>query len=202
MEYLSHSANQRHIGVIVLEEFVGLLASEDFIRTASTGQGFPTFMQVQWHDPGQRREEGLHLLYGKYQFERQREYSLHLFGFPDALYRNFLLSDLQFPVTLMGFVLIVKCSKDFLWRDVDMQTFEQRKMDPTRSGLAWVKITGLPFVIAATGQESQVITMDQLRGLLDLEPQIPIIPCSSKFDEDHIHLILSALVERIESGGQ
>ena len=69
----------------------------------------------------------------------------------------------------------------------------------------------MPFVVVFIKPEAApAIAEDEMLDLLELEPHIPVISCSSELSEDKVHIsfdredieqVLLALVEQIEAEG-
>ena len=187
------SLNRKNIGILVLEEFIGDLRS--FMRAACPQTDFPNTVYVRWQDPSKRGEDGIHMYYGRV---LQKEYEVHLFSPPEALSRDFAVSDLQFPVRIYGSVLIMGSDVSF---PGDQALYESVEKNPKVSALAWIRIHHLPFVIAALNSStSSSVSLEQLRYLLNLEAYVPIVSCPSEFDANHVDHLLSILIEQIEAG--
>ena len=169
-------------GVFVIEESIGVDYTE-FIHVACPEQEFPTHIYTKWRDPSGKREQGIHLLYGKYE-----RFNIHLFGLPQSLIRNFTVNDLEVPYEVRGFVLIIKVRGNEPYEEL-------RNMpdDPLFSGLAWIRKHGLPFVIVILNKNRRALQPSQVQNILSLNTQVSSIAILSSLDATSIGSVLSTL---------
>lgn len=188
--------SSRSAGVIVLSEFIDLRDSF-FIREIVPD--FPQFVYVKWRNPSQHREEGIHLIHGQYSDSPLEGYDFHLFALPEALVRDYLVRDLQFPVNVLGAICIIDFS---LWRGLIDQEGGLGNIckDPRTSGIAWTRANHLPFVVATIiGKNNASFSVDEVRKLCELESDIPVHLSSKSFDKENVRLLLSILAQQIRA---
>jgi hypothetical protein len=232
------SPDNEEIGVLVLTQFffgadwdfVKLACFHEKSTSSISG------ICVKWHNPDQHPEGDMSFFSCEYTWLHPQKYKTTLLGIPHSLAQDFLLSDLQFPFGVAGCVLIVDLHQAFSTRE-DLSTlkprdqytpeqwnelqekspgaaewiaadFEERLNFWRMGGIAWIRKNELPFVVVFIEPEAPAIVEDEMRELLELEPHIPVISCSSELNEDRVHIsfdrkdierVLLALVEQIEA---
>jgi hypothetical protein len=217
----THPADISDIGILVLDEFIGLQDSE-FIRVACQHLDFPNYVYAKWRDLSlQERMEGVDpkwldiewrdrpeipLLYGDYRLILNREYHLHLYTLPEALRGSFLLADILFPVSIRGCVLIVNYN----------YAVSQPLASNILFGLEWIKKSRMPVVVAITyqkipdisfndagititGHDISIMPMDQIRDQFGIDLPIPVFLCQNGIAHEVVKGILLGLVEQIEA---
>lgn len=192
----NESQQRKSIGILIVEENVGL-AYTDFIRAACPNQAYPTHVFIKWGDSSRRQEEGVHLLYGSYGELANTHYDIHLFGLPQALLRNFSIGELEFSIKTCGYIVLVEDVEDIL--SLDVQKLNAYRNDPLMSGLTWVRNQNSPVAVISIAHENTRIDERQLRNILSLPIQTPLIVSSKNIDKQQIEQILWSLIRQIET---
>ena len=111
--------------------------------------------------------------------------TVHLFGFPPTLSRDFTLEDLQFPMDFvqMGFIVIL---------DMAMPQAHENT-DPRRSAYTWACSHNLPLVVV-TGSRAPD---EELRSVMELRTSTPICRYSASFDGQVVQDVLRHLVRQM-----
>lgn len=174
-------ATAKDLGILVLDEFVRLEAAS-FIEFICQSKKYIPNQYIRWRDPKTRQEEGFNVCYGQCDIVAiGQSVNLHLFDLPASLTPDFNLSDLIFPVEIDGCLLIANRHFGHMLWNRDKANSVQRSRNILFSWLAWIRTQKKPFLVATTGMESLVLTIEQLRDYLDLDPQIPIWEIPSQF---------------------
>lgn len=203
------ATDTRRIGVFVLAEFK-LLEDSKFIKAICPPARHPNVIEVRFARPYPISPmlppiESLPFkttICGKLP---RRKYEVHLYSLPPSAPKGFLLSDLEFPVAIAGFVLIVNLHSAVSARLNWPETMARLRRDipfeeAIRKGkIRWIREQQLPFVIAATDPTPLAISLDELRDLFDLDPQVPVISLPARFRRKDVERVLLALVEQIEA---
>lgn len=202
--------NDKMIGVLVLAQFAGAAEAGQFVEAACCGKlSVLTDVEFIGRPPGWLHQESIPFRSTRWaSWPWARVPSLHLFAFPSSLPLDSSLSNLRFPVRVVGFVLIVNLHSAFSVRALHQGMVERlettipfeeamREAGP----LGWVRKHGLPFVVAATDATPPAISLDELRVLCDLGPRVPIVPCYAGFGRRSVKRVLLALADRIKAEG-
>lgn len=209
--YLSVEAKDNNDIGILIRDFGSIFQGTDFIRVASLSpQEILPLVQVKWRNPinfWQRifatknvhpaiklYRKGFGLAYGR--CDRHPPYRLHFFKFGETARLNFPLNDLLFPIKLKGFLWIIDIQIILLLQQDKQSLLGDRK---EFGAITWTREQQLPFVIAVTGSQNPLLSVDEIRTILSLEKEMPIIPCPSKFDSVHVEHVLSALLGQMSA---
>jgi hypothetical protein len=188
-------------GILAEGEFTPFTVGP-FIRAVSDPPD-PAHLFLKWKKPETRPRAGLYNYYNNCTgFKPKR--CVHVFGVPEALRRDFLVTDLDYPVKIVGLILIVDGEQfgwnQDIWKEKGITLIDDTNRSKIFSGLAWLKKQNLPMVIAAPGFNKS--NVENLRMLLGVGPQTAIIPGPPRtedFEFDNLHVIktISQLVEQI-----
>jgi len=174
------TGTKRTIGILVLAEFK-LLEDDEFIKAACSHAKRPSVIEVKFTKPHPRSAplspiESLPFNSATYTGLSPRKPRVRLYGLSPSVVKDFLLSDLEFPVGVAGFVLIVNLHGAALARLHWPETLTRFRKDisfeeAVRKGkIRWIREHQLPFVVATTDPAPPAISLDELRDLFDLEP--------------------------------
>jgi hypothetical protein len=208
--------HRNDVGVWVCEAYGVLIGPGLFIETICP-DNFPAHVSIKWCKPADSKRkyfltrEVVSLMYGD--CGQIRQSYLHLFNIGESIALSFqeecVLSDLQFPVRMAGFVVLIeRFMVEQLLEDIpDAHVGSARMsiMSFAARTLNWVKAHELPFVVAATGYDTPQFLMDEFRDYFALESDIPVVVGPSvdvmnkpAFDAGYAAHVLEVLSERIE----
>ncbi len=139
-----------------------------------------------------KRYSDLTLMHGDYELISGKQSHLHFFAIGEAAAYTFMkecdLDNLQFPVQMVGVVLVV-----------ERQIVEEFNCTP-KFEFDWAKSQHLPIVIAATGYNIPNFSTNKFREQFNLETDTIVVPGPSidlsleqGFDTKHARQVVDAL---------
>jgi len=189
------------IGVLVLEEFA-CFEAVSLIEFICRSKEYKPNLYIRWRDSSTRPEGGFKSHYGRCDIVAQgQSIDLHLFDLPMSLLPDFNLSDLIFPVEIRGCLLLA--NRQFSRMSENGTTTWPKKRYP--GWLKWIQAQKITFLVAVTGSDSSVLTVDKFRNFLGLKPGIKVVETHSHVTTNLHHVfemteakqILTTLVESV-----
>jgi hypothetical protein len=168
-----------------------------FIGIASQRGARPNGFKVEWRPDASSEsfEDGVYVAFDK----NEKFPFLSLFDIPVSMRRDFLVTDLMFPVPISGFVVIVNTW--ILVEGVKSLREEgkiRRPATPAINDLAWAISHNLPIVIAAVYAKKINRDIDKLSELLTLPINMPVVWCDGEMDKSFTDRVLQTIYEEIE----
>lgn len=195
------------IGVLVRGEFVDPMELARFMRAGSPSRQAQDRVDVGFKKrrPGQTSPESVPFYSTRFFPTDPAMPRVHLLGFPRAIPRDFLVTDLRLPTSVAGFVLIVDLHLVFSVVAY-AQSQAQRNQAPIQfdravsegGELAWIRKHELPFVVTTTNPRPPAIPLEELFDLIGLQSDDTVLSCSTEFEREEVERVLSALVKQIE----
>jgi len=178
----SNAQNPIAKGVVVLQEPFGFDPTR-FIQLADPTRERPSFVPVKWRMPHNRAENEIFLYFGSFQASTNTYFSLY--SLPEALKRDFTIGDLDFPVPVVGFVIIVDAS------------YVDRKPRLEASTILWVQHDNLPIVIAAINTKGLQEDREKLSEVIHLTSEMPVVWSAGGLTDEYVEHTLKTLYAEI-----
>ena len=199
MANLSGVTLQTPRGVLILEEFQIGLETHKFLEVACPD---PVPMDIRWRVPreGRGNDVGVHRGMSRL-IVSERQVETFLYVLPSGLPFDFALSDLEFPVEIVGCILIVNLNIACFMLTDDKGRLKKIPKIARAIQRIWIDEQRLPFVVVTTGYESPALTESQIRDSMYLDPDITIVPCPAGLDKVIAERALTRLLEQISTHG-
>lgn len=192
-EFVDKNSDKTKRGFLILEEGIGLDVLK-FLSLTREHQRELESVKINWK-PNTRKKDTHDYLYSCFQAYNKNP-SLYLFILPPAIVRDFRITDLDFPVQMSGFVVIVNIK---LWMEfaenLEKDGKERKPTSPVISDLAWAKSHNLPVVVAAIHARNINRDVNKLGKLLAQPVTTPIIWCDGEIDKDLVDRTLQLIAD-------
>jgi hypothetical protein len=186
------------IGVVVAPGILGDISNHDLLETSYTLGESPPRINVVCHAPNKYEQESFELFNGKVVHGPNEVW---FYSFPIELMDELHISDLDFPMPIVGIILTINGSLvERLIRTYDpseVSNFENIVKRPGMGSATWASLQNLPTVVALENAKDIEMTINEIKTHLGIETNIAIITCDEKFDKEHTYMALEELFSRI-----
>lgn len=192
----ANPSNPIDVGILILSEGVDI-GPLDFIELAMQRGEYLNPIKVDWIAGATSLffEDGVYVTCERY----PKQPSLHIFDLPLTINRDFSVSDLNFPVKIGGFVILVNAE---VWanfvKELEEKGRSRKPINPTISDLAWAKMHNLPIVIGAFHAKDINRDSEQLINLLAQSISVPVVWCDGEMDENFVDRTLQTIYEELQ----